>query len=156
MLAFGDVGFVAGGVDEGVFVAVLEALVFLVQAEVAPVGAEEYVAGKLAKDLELMAVVIGDLRVRFVVDEFVAGVDIGAADDDDVEGAAVVLLVKGPGCGALGVAGGEMRSERDTAERDGVTVMKSSVDLCGGEPHGPVVGVVEVVAASRFDHGNVL
>ena len=76
-----------------------------------------------------MAIVGGDLRIGLVVDELVAGIDVGAADDDDVKGAAVFLLVEGPGGGALGVAGGEVRGERGAAEGDRVAVVKDAVDL---------------------------
>ena len=87
LLAVGDVGLVAGGVDEGVAVAGDEALIFFGEVEVAAVGSEKDVAGEALEDGESAAVVGGDLRVSGIVDELVAGIDVGATDDDDVEGA---------------------------------------------------------------------
>ena len=49
LLAFGDVGLVSRGIDEGVLISTFEAIVFLVQAEIAAVGAQEDVAGELLR-----------------------------------------------------------------------------------------------------------
>jgi hypothetical protein len=46
LLAIGDVGLVAGGIDEGVLVAGLEARVLGLQVEIAAVRAEEDIAGQ--------------------------------------------------------------------------------------------------------------
>ena len=156
MLAVGDVSLVAGGVDEGVFVAVLEARVFLFHVEVAAVSAEEDVAGKILEDLKLVAVIGGDLGIGLVGDEFVAGVDVGAADDDDVKGATVFDFVEGPGGGAFGVAGGEVRGEGDAAEGDVIAVVEDAVNMRGREAHGFIGRVMEVGRATRLDDGNVL
>ena len=81
-----------------------------------------------------MTIVVGDFRVSLVIYKFVAGVDVGAADDDDVEGSSALLFVEGPGGGAFGVSRGEVRGKGGAAERDGVAVVKNVVDFCPGKP----------------------
>ena len=67
----------------------LQAGVFLFEVEVAAVRAEENVAGQALEHLRTaVLIVVGDLRIGLVADQFVAGDDVGAADDDDVEGLA--------------------------------------------------------------------
>ncbi len=96
-------------------------------------------------------VVGGDLRIDLVADELVAGIDVGAADDDDVERAAGFGFVEGPGGGALGVAGGEVRGEHGAAEANRVAVVEDAIDVRGREVHDLVGGVVEVGAAAGLD-----
>ena len=79
--------------------------------------------------LEFVPVVVGDLRIGLVADQLVAGIHVGAADDDDVQGSAVFRLIERPGGGALGVAGGQVRGERGAAERHGIAVVQHAVDL---------------------------
>src|ERR1700739_156601 len=116
LLALGGVGFVSIGIDEGVLVTILEVVVLLQHAEVDAVGAEEDVAGKVFENFELVLVVGGDLGIGLVADEFVAGIYVGAADDDDVKQAAAFLFVQRPGGGPLGVAGGQMRGQRGATQ----------------------------------------
>src|ERR1039457_2549759 len=92
LLALGDVGLVASGIDEGVVIACLPFWVLGGEAEVGAVGAEEDVAGKSVEDGEAALVIRGDAGIGLVADQLVAGIDVGAADDYDVEGTCIGLV----------------------------------------------------------------
>ena len=113
--------------------------------------AEEDIARQLFQNSEAVTIVRCDLGILRVVHQLVTGIDVGAANDDDMKSAAKFGLIEGPGCGALGVAGGEARRERNSAERNGVAVMQDAVDMRGREVHGFVVGVMEVGCAAGLD-----
>src|SRR5208282_3954929 len=106
--------------------------------------AEEDVTGETLKHSELMAVIGGDSGIRRVAHKLVPRIDVGAADDNDVEGAACFRLVEGPGGSAFGVARCEVRGENCAPERDRIAIMQGAVDVRRREAHRLVVSVVEV------------
>src|SRR5579863_902225 len=116
LLAVGNVTPVAVGINECVALAALPPFVLRLQIEVSAVRAKEDVAGQGFEDSKLVAIIVRDLRIGRVADKFVAGVHIGAADDDDMQGFSGFRLVHGPGCGSLGVPGGFAGGENDSAE----------------------------------------
>jgi hypothetical protein len=99
LLALGDVALIAGGVNEGIGKGVWVSGLLAgghagelgQHVEVDAVRAEEDVAGKGFEGAEALLEVGGHLRILGVVDEVVAGVDVGAADDDCVQALAVFL-----------------------------------------------------------------
>src|SRR6478752_10748440 len=149
MLTICDVGLVASGIDKGVVVAGFPAQIFFGEAEIAAVCAEEDVAGELLQNLEFVAVVVGNLRVGFVGNELVAGIDVGTANNNDMEGAAVLRLIESPGCCAFGVACGEVSLQARTAKAYLFAVVQNAVDVCRREVHGIVGCVLEVALAAR-------
>ena len=92
---------------------------------------EKDVAGELVKDGKAALVVRGNLRIGPVADEFVTGIDVWAADDDDVQKAAILGFVQRPGGGSFGVAGGEMRGEYRATERNCAAVVKNAINVRG-------------------------
>ena len=68
LLPFGDVVFVAGGIDEGIGAARFHSRVFVEKSEVGAVGAQENVARQGFEDAPHAFVVAGDLRIGFVAD----------------------------------------------------------------------------------------
>ena len=106
LLAIGDVVAVAGWVDKGLVVADALAGEFWEQVEELAVGSEEDVARKGFEGSEALRVIGGHLGVFGIVDQVVAGVDVGAADDDGVQGFAAFFNLHGPGGTSLGVTGG--------------------------------------------------
>src|SRR4051812_2691309 len=90
------VSFVAVGVEEGVGGAG-EAVVLGEHVVVVAMGAEEDVAGERFQDGESLGEVGGDFGVVGIVDEAKAGIDVGAADDDDIVGFSGVGRFPGPG-----------------------------------------------------------
>ena len=155
MLAIGDVGLVAGGIDEGVCGSGFPARVFFGETEIAAVRAEKDVARQALEHFEFLAVVLGDLRIGTVGNQLVAGIDVGAANDDDMEGATVFRLIEGPGGRAFGVARGKVRGQARAAKAYLLAVVQNAVDLCRREVHGLVGRVLEVVFAARLDHGDI-
>src|ERR1700678_2622844 len=95
LLTVGNKFGVAFGIDESVFVAMLQAIVILFQIEIAGVRAEEDVAGERLEDCELMTKVVGDVRIGWIADDFVAFDDVWAADNNDVQCSASVDFVEG-------------------------------------------------------------
>jgi len=155
LLAIGNVGAVAGGIDERVAVAGFEARVFLRESEIGSVRAQEDIAGQALEHLELMAVVVGDARIGRIAHQFVAGIDIRTANDDNVERAPTLFLIKSPGGGSLGMAGGPMRGQHRASERDLVAVVQDAIDVRGGKPKSLVGRVVEVGPSAGLNHGDI-
>ena len=106
LLAIGDVVAVAGGIDKGLFVPGTFAGVLGEHVVVAAVGSEEDVAREGFEGSEALRIIGGHLGVFGIVDQVVAGVDVGAADDDGVQGFAAFFNLHGPGGTSLGVTGG--------------------------------------------------
>ena len=76
LLAFGDVALVAGGIDEGVAIALLPALVFLFHVVVATMCAEKDIAGQTFQHFKAKLIVRRDMRIFLVVDENVGGLRV--------------------------------------------------------------------------------
>src|SRR6185369_15101820 len=104
------------------------------------------------QNLKLVTIVVGDLRIGFVGNELVAGIDVGAADNDDVEGAAVFSLIEGPGRSAFRVARSEVSGQARAAKAYLLAVVQNAVDACRREVHGFVGSIFEVAFAARLDH----
>ena len=117
--------------------------------------AEKYVAWQFLKDRKATFVVRGDLWIDLVADQLVARVDVGAADDHDVQKTTALGLVKGPGSGSPGVAGRKVRRENGATQTDRVAVVKDSIDVRGRVAIGLLSAVLEVCSAARFDDRNV-
>ena len=86
--------------------------------------AQENVAGQGVEHLKTVPVVLGDVGIGVIADEFVAGVHVGAADDYYMESAARFGFVHCPSGGSLGVAWGEAGGEDGAAEAHGVAVVE--------------------------------
>jgi len=148
-------GAIACGVDEGVGATWLEAGGLFKQIEVCTVRAQEDVAGKRFEGFELLLEVGGHVGIGGIVDEVVAGENVGAAYDDRVQSAAIFCELHGPGGAALGVAGCFMGDQRRAAEFDFISVVKDAVDFRGRVEKRFVVCKVEVLLAARFDVGYI-
>ena len=133
----------------------LQAIVFLFHVKVDSVGAEKNIAWQAPEDLKTVTVVVSDVWINLVADKFVAGIHIGAADDDYMHGLAVFGFVDHPGCCSPGVAGGEMRSKGGAAERDLLTIVKDVVDVGRREVLGVVCGVLKVGFAAGFNRRDI-
>src|SRR5262249_16754845 len=102
--------------------------------------------------LERAGEVGGDLGVILVAGEPIAGVDIRAADDDDVVGLVPLSDAPGPGGAAAGVAGSAARGQGDAAEGDFLAVLEHA----GDRARLPATPGVEVLPfAPPGDHGVV-
>src|SRR5665213_111504 len=154
-LAVGDPDLVAGWIDEGVAVSGLETGILGGEPEVGSMRAEENVAGQGVEHLKTALVLLCNAGIGLVAYEFVAGVHVGAADDDHVESAAGFGFVEGPGGGSLGVACGEVGGEDGSAEAHGVAVVEDTIDMCGRKVHGGICAVVEVRFAAGLDYGDI-
>jgi hypothetical protein len=155
LLGIGYVALVAGGVDEGVGFAGSETGGFGEHVVVAAVRAEEDVAGQGFEGVELLLEVGGHLRIFGIVDQVVAGEDIGAADNDGVVALAVFVRDESEGGAAPGVACGLAGYERGAAEFDRVAVVEDASYFGGGVKHGFLMAEGKVCAASGLDVGDV-
>src|SRR5215469_2710034 len=86
-------------IDERVRSPLSEEAIFFFQPEIIPVGTKKNVAGQQLQNAPHALVVCGDLRIIFVVNELVAGVDIRATYDHHVIGLSAFGHPHGP-CGA--------------------------------------------------------
>lgn len=93
-------------------------------------------------------VVLGDLGIRCVADELVAGIHVRAADDDDVVGLPAVVHLHRPRRAALGVSRREVRDEHRAAELHLIAVVEDAIDLRGRVERGRRVAIVEVALAA--------
>ncbi len=155
LLPFGDEVFVAGGIDEGIWGAGFQVWIFFFEAEVAAVSAKEDVAGQGVQNVKHALEVFGDLGIGLVVDELVAGVDVGAADDDYVVGFAGFGHLHGPGGAALGVARGEVGDEDGAAEFHFIAIVQDAIDLCGRIEKFWPAAILKIGFAAGFDDGDV-
>ncbi len=117
--------------------------------------AEEDIAGQVFEDGKAALVVRCDLRIGLVAGELVAGIHVGAADDDDVQDATVLFLVHRPGRCAFGVARSEVRGENRAAEAHRVAVVQHAVDVSGRELHGMIRAVLKIGFAAGLDDRDV-
>ena len=86
------------------------------------------------------------------IDEAKSGIDVPAADDDDVDELALVGSAEGPGGASAGVAWSFVRDQHDAAQLDAIAIVEDAIDM-GGRIE--VVGIEEVLCAAAFDNGNV-
>ena len=113
--------------------------------------------GKCFQDREFVFVVAGDLRVFGVVHEFVAGVDVGAADDDDVVGFAAFVV----GTFIVHVVQPLVWPAVLCATRTALPSFTSSPScrtrstFVGGYQVTWIVAVAKIFFAAGFDDGNV-
>src|SRR5262249_55164274 len=96
-------------IDEGLAVTLLQSGVLAVQIEVVAMRTKEDVARQRLQDAKHLLVVGGNLRIAGVVDELVAGIHVGAADDHDVVSRPTFPHGDRPGGAAFRVTGREMR-----------------------------------------------
>jgi len=118
-------------------------------------SAQEDVAAQPAEHAKHALVVLGDLGVELVADELVARVHVGAADDHDVERLAAFGHLHRPGRAALGVARGQVRDQRRTAELDLVAIVEHAIDLGRRVQPLRLAAVLKVRLAAGFDDGHV-
>ena len=156
-LAFGDGGSVASRVDPDRRSTAGAAGELAKQVEVAAVRSEEEVAGERLEDSEGVGEICSDAGIgRFAagrVDEADAGIDVPAANDDGLQGTAVVGDLQGPRGAAPGVAWGFMRDEDGAAEMNCVAIVQDAIDPGGWVESAVAVG--EVCATARFYDGYV-
>jgi hypothetical protein len=155
LLFFSHELFIAIGIGEGVRSAGFQVRIFSFQAEVAAVGAEENIAGQGLQNVEHALVVLGDLRIGLVVDEFVAWVDIGTANDHHVVGFAALGHLRGPRGAAFCMAGSEVRDEDCTAKLHFVAIVQHAIDFGWRIKKFRTVAVLKIGLATGFDHGHV-
>jgi hypothetical protein len=146
-----NVGFISGGIDEGIRTVGLETSVLLVQIEVETVGSEEDIAWQSAKGAEGTNEILGLFGISGIVDQVVAAVDTCTSKDDDVIGMAGVGDLHGPGGVTFRVSGGEVRGENSRPQRHLVAVVESTVYLDRLEVKSRLVVEEEVRAATGFD-----
>src|SRR5580698_7333792 len=155
LLTLGDIALVACWVDEGVGVAGLFAGEFAEEVEVAAVGSEEDVAGQGLEGLELTGVIGGHLRVLGVIDEVLAWIDVGAADNDGVVTLAAIFQDCGPGGAAFGVARSFMGGEGSVTEGDRFAVVEDAADFGGRIKELCALAKEEIGFAAGLDYGNI-
>ena len=85
-----------------------------------------------------------NLRIRGVVHEPVAGIDVGTADHDDIQLLSGIGDLPRPGRTAARVARRGAGDQCCSAEADFVAILQDSVDLAGG----PARVVVKVLAGA--------
>src|SRR5260370_33871008 len=98
LLSVCHITLVAFGIDERILRGFFHPRQLLFHVVIGAMRAQKDIAGQTFQDTKHLFVILGDLRIRGVVDELVARIHVGAAYDDDAEGLAAACL------GAIGLA----------------------------------------------------
>jgi hypothetical protein len=155
LLALSHITLVAIGINKWIWATLFHLCELRFHPVVISVGAQKYVARKRFQDAEHALVVGGNLRIERVVDELVAGVHVGASDDDHIVRLAAFFRLHRPRGRALGVPGGEVRGEDGVPEPDLVAIVEDAVHFCGLVEGSCGIAVLEIPLPAGFDFGHV-
>src|ERR1700745_4109734 len=97
-------------------------------AVIIAVSTQKNIARQQFQNRERFGKVVGDLRIIDVLDETIAGVNVRAADDDDLVAFAVVGGSPCPRGAAASVSGRAASNQSYAAELNGVSVIQDAID----------------------------